>query len=86
MPKLCNVSEGLQQKWQQKFENRGRHGLKVHLFEQTGRNLIIENLPGSSLILNRCFLSLRYKEEAWTLSAFISGSFVPQELLDIGLP
>lgn len=87
MPKLHNVSEGLQQKWQQKFENWGLHGLKlINLSEQTDRHLNIASLPGSSFIPNIWFLSMRYKEEAWTLSPFIPGSFVPQELLDIGLP
>lgn len=87
MPKLHHVLEGLQEKWQHECENWGLHGLKlINLFEQTGRHLSIESLPGSSLILNICFFSMRYKEEAWTFSAFIPGSFVPQELLDTGLP
>lgn len=67
MPKLHNVSEGLQEKWQQKFENWKLHGLMlINLFDQTGRHLNMESLPGSPLILNICFLSMGHEEEAWT--------------------
>lgn len=84
MPQLDNVSEALQQKWQPKFENWWLCGMLnlTNLSEGRGRDLKVESLPGSSLIPNICFLSMRYEEEGWTLSAFIPDSFVPQELLD----
>lgn len=43
------------------------HGLKlINLFDQTGKHLNMESLPGSPLILNICFLSMGHEEEAWT--------------------
>lgn len=65
MAQLHNVSEGLQQKRQQRFENWWLRGILnlTNLSEQRGRDLKVESLPGSSFIPNICFLSMRYKEE-----------------------